>query len=88
MFRWIYNIKSKTIGAKIQKILKSRKEYCKDRDTMTEVAQAAEVLDTAYLRYNHAEGYKNVKAAIYEIKAAELRLGDAVEKAKAEKKDG
>ena len=56
-------------------------------DYSSEVAQASDALNDAYRRYNHAEGYNNVKAAIYDISAAELRLGEAVERAK-EVKEG
>ena len=53
----------------------------------SEVAQASDALNDAYRRYNHAEGYNNVKAAIYDISAAELRLSEAVERAKKTKQE-
>ena len=53
----------------------------------SEVAQAAEELELAYNRYDHAEGYNYVKAAIYDIRAAELRLSEAVERAKKTKQE-
>ena len=56
-------------------------------EKLREIAQAADALNEAYCRYNHAEGYNNVKAAIYEIRAAELRLSEAVERAKKTKQE-
>jgi len=67
------------------------KQQCKWRyaavPQSSEVAQAADALNAAYSHYNHAEGYNYVKAAIYDIRAAELRLGEAVERAKKTKQE-
>ena len=57
------------------------------RTQPSEVAQTADELNAAYNRYNHAEGYNYVKAAIYDIRAAELRLSEAVERAKKTKQE-
>lgn len=62
---------------------KSRSE--KDQ-AQIDLIQASVALNDAYIRYNHAEGYNSVKAAIYEIRAAELRVEAALRRAKIENK--
>jgi len=53
-----------------------------EKQTKNEIKIAADELRKAYDRFNNAIGYKQVKAACYELRAAELKLGDAVDCAK------
>lgn len=48
----------------------------------SEVEQAISELNNAYTYFDHAEGPANIQSAIYNIKAAELRLDAELARAK------